>query len=115
MKLSTKKLFFDVFILLLFLVLGFLLIWFVKNELVASLGVMVLLVLNFLVKYYKGEWLLFIVGVIIGFLIEVGLSTIYKMQYWEQGSFLKIPLWLPLTWGYGFVFIRRIGDLIVKK
>lgn len=114
MKLSKKKLLLEVFTQLFFLILAFVGIFFIRNEFVVSFGVILLLVLNFLIKYYSKEWLLFTLGTIIGFLVEIGLSRIYKMQYWDQGSFFGIPLWLPLAWGYGFFFIRRIGNLIVK-
>jgi general stress protein CsbA len=86
-----------------------------KNEYIVSLGILLFMALTFKIKYYKREWIIFIVGIICGIVGELGGDLIYKLQYWDSGSFFGIPLWLPLFWGYGFVFMRRIGNLIVKN
>jgi len=88
--------------------------FFTQNELYVTLWVIILIVLTFYIKYYKNEWKVFLFGTITGFLFEIGGDLIYKAQYWENASLLGIPVWLPLMWGYGFIFIRRIGNLLVK-
>lgn len=64
--------------------------------------------------YRPGEGTLFIIGVVIGVIIEVCLGLVYRDQYWEHASLLGVPLWLPFMWGYAFVVMRRVGDLIVR-
>ena len=85
------------------------------NELILTLTIILILLINFKIKYYKGEWTLFLIGLIFGFLIEVGLGFVYRLQLWRDTTFFGVPVWLPIVWGYGFVIIRRIGNLIVNK
>lgn len=59
-----------------------------------------------------GAALLFGIGVITSLIVEVGLGFILRTQHWENASFFGIPCWLPLAWGYGFVVIHQIGDLV---
>jgi hypothetical protein len=95
-----------------------LLVWFLliisRNELLITAGLIIAILATFKIKYYKGEWLFFLIGVIAGIILEVGGDLIYQLQYWQQGSLFGVPLWLPLFWGCAFVFIRRTGNLIVK-
>ena len=85
------------------------------DELIFTGAIILILLINFKIKYCKNEWILFFLGLLIGFFIEVILGLIYRMQYWENPTLLGVPMWLPLVWGYAFVFIRRIGNIIVKK
>lgn len=61
----------------------------------------------------KGEIALFFVGLSMGLIIEVGLGLIARTQHWEYASLFGVPYWLPLIWGYGFVIMRRVGNVIV--
>lgn len=92
-----------------------LLFLFTKNEYLVSLGILLFMIVAFKIKYYKREWIVFLVGILCGIVVEVGGDLIYRLQYWDSGSFFGVPLWLPLFWGYGFVFMRRIGNLIVNS
>lgn len=86
-----------------------------KNEYVATTIILILTAIIFLIKYENGEWIIFAIGIGVGIFLEFGGDMIYKLQYWESGSFFGIPLWLPLFWGYAFVLINRIGRLVVKE
>ena len=99
---------------LLQLIIVFVILTFTRSELIFVFVLVILLLVNFKIKYNKNEWVLFLIGCLVGFIIEVVLGKVYRMQYWQQDSLFGVPLWLPLLWGYGFVFIRRIGNLIVK-
>ncbi len=88
---------------------------FIKNEYLIALGVLALLLITFKIKYYKNEWKVYVFGVLTGFFFEIAGDYIYKLQYWENASLFGIPIWLPLLWGYGFIFIRRIGNLFVNN
>lgn len=73
------------------------------------------IVLTFRHGYRRNEFVLFLVGIALGLAIEIGLSSISRQQYWKNASFFDVPLWLPVMWGYGFVVIRRVGDLIIGR
>ncbi len=87
----------------------------IRNEIIFTFAIIILLLINFKADYHKNEWGLFLIGCIFGLIIEVVLGGIYRLQYWQQGSLFGVPIWLPIVWGYGFVIIRRIGNLIVKS
>lgn len=86
-----------------------------KGEVGTAIAVIAVVLLYwYFIDYKVGEWKIFLLGVIVGFIAEVGGDTIYQMQYWVQGSLFGIPLWLPLFWGLGFVMMRRIGNNILN-
>ncbi len=85
-----------------------------KNEVMVSVLLMALMLATFRIKYHRNEWALFLAGIMAGIIIELGGDLVHKLQYWKQGSFFGIPLWLPIFWGLAFVYIRRLGNLIVK-
>jgi len=82
-----------------------------------EIGVFILSVLlityTFSYKYEEGEALLFVIGLFIGTVFELT-GTLALGQKWGQSAFFMIPIWLPLFWGYGFVMMRRFGNLLVK-
>lgn len=84
----------------------------IQNELAYTVVLLILLLVSFKIQYHKREWLLFGVGVLAGLVLEVGAGQIYRLQYWEQDSLFGVPYWLPILWGIGFVYIRRIGNAI---
>lgn len=61
-----------------------------------------------------GEAVLFISGLIIGLIIEVGLGFVLRTQHFEHASFFGVPYWLPFMWGYGFIVIHRFGDVLLQ-
>ena len=87
---------------------------FTQHELIVTLCIAAMILGSFSIRYYAGEWKVLILGMLLGFTFEILGDLIYKAQYWENASLLGIPLWLPLMWGYGFIFIRRIGNMLVK-
>lgn len=88
---------------------------FTTDEIIVSFWLLFVLVAGFLVRYDKGEWKLLLLGIVLGTILELGGDVFNKVQYWEQGNFFGIPLWLPLMWGIGFIYIRRIGNIIIIK
>ena len=86
----------------------------VFNELLVFFFMLFIIGISFLIKYNKGEWTLFFLGLVLGSIIEIFGDFVNKLQFWSQDSFFGIPLWLPLFMGISFVFIQRIGRLIVK-
>lgn len=101
-------------LIVLFIVLAFLKLW-INNELIVSALLFVFIVAVLLKSHEKGEWRIFVLGVIMGLILELGSDHIFKLQYWAEGSILGTPIWLYLMWGIGFVYIRRIGNSIMDK
>ena len=111
-----KESFKDIITQIVSLLLAFIILTITKgNEFIFAGSIIIILLINFKIKYQKGELKLFFIGLIIGFFIEVVLGLIYRMQYWQDSTLFGVPIWLPLVWGYAFVFIRRIGDSIIKN
>lgn len=67
-----------------------------------------------LTRRVRGELILFAIGVSLGLIIEVGLGLVSRSQHWENASLFGVPYWLPVIWGYGFVAMRRIGNIVVE-
>jgi len=65
-------------------------------------------------KYDKGEIYLFFIGIFIGLILEL-IGNVALGQQWAEASFFRVPIWLPLFWGYGFVVIRRVGNILLAK
>ena len=63
----------------------------------------------FLLKVHKNEKYLFIIGIVVGSVIEIGLRMLGYQQTWTDASFFGVPYWLPIAWGLGFVVITRYG------
>ena len=85
---------------------------FIKTELPIT-GLALVFSTLLLWRREKGEGALYVFGMFMGLIIEVGLGQIARTQHWEYASLFGVPYWLPLIWGYGFVVMRRIGNLIV--
>mgnify|MGYP001575304916 CR=1 FL=1 len=98
------------------LIIAFIFLTIIKGDEILFTGLIILIILiTFKIKYYKNEWILFFIGFILGFIIEVVLGLFYRMQSWENSTLLGVPIWLPIVWGYAFVIITRIGKSIVKN
>ena len=97
------------------LIVGFVLQPFIHGEIQFTVVVITILLVSLAIRYYPGEWTLFFLGLTIGFVFEGLSGLIYRMQYWENASLLGIPVWLPIFWGYGFIFIHRLGTIVVRR
>lgn len=97
------------------LVIGLVFLWFVKNEIITTIGILLVILITFKIDYHKKEFYWLLIGIITGTICELGGDYFFKLQFWADGAFFGIPLWLPLLWGYMFVIIRRIGNIVVGK
>ena len=66
----------------------------------------------FLGKDKKTELLIFLYGVVAGFFIEIVGTQISGYQSFAQPDVWGIPLWLIVSWGYGFILMKRLGLII---
>lgn len=85
----------------------------IHNELFLTL-LASLLSIAILVRAERGEFYLFGLGVLLGLTIEVGLGQVARLQHWDHASLFGVPFWLPIIWGFGFVAMRRIGNIVVQ-
>ena len=85
-----------------------------NKEIIASLAFILIILIYLKQKYYKNEIFVLLFGIIIGALIELYGAYFVGFQIF-QSQYTKIPLWLPLAWGYAFVAMRRIGNIIIGK
>jgi hypothetical protein len=78
-------------------------------ELALTAFVIVITFAMFAVRDHKNEPLLFIIGVIVGLIVEVGTRVFGYQQVWTHASLFGVPYWLPILWGVAFVLVTRFG------
>jgi hypothetical protein len=78
-------------------------------EIALTAFIVVIALIIFAVRDHRNEPLLFIMGVVTGLIVEVGLRQLGYQQVWAHASLLGVPYWLPVVWGIGFVLITRLG------
>lgn len=65
-------------------------------------------------KDRKVESWIFVYGIAAGFIIETIGTQISGYQSFVQPDVWGIPYWLIVTWGYGFILMKRIGLIIAS-
>jgi prepilin signal peptidase PulO-like enzyme (type II secretory pathway) len=86
---------------------------FLRGEIALFILILLASFITFKIKFHKKELYLFLFGFIMGIIFEL-IGNFVLGQSWPDASFFTIPIWLPLSWGYAFIVIRRIGNIIVK-
>lgn len=61
----------------------------------------------------KTESLIFLYGLGAGFVVETLGTQVSGYQSFTLPQVLGIPYWLLVSWGYGFILMKRIGFIIV--
>ncbi|ODS37503.1 MAG: hypothetical protein A7315_03985 [Candidatus Altiarchaeales archaeon WOR_SM1_79] len=86
------------------------------NALLLSISLLVCSIALYIWHREKSELLLFIMGAIFGPVVEV-ICIYYGAWSYSNPSFLGIPIWLPIAWGYAVVYLKGIHENIlgVKK
>lgn len=57
---------------------------------------------------------LYFFGFFLGVVIEVSLTSLDRVQIWENASVLSVPLWLPFAWGLGSMLFYKLGKDLEK-
>lgn len=84
----------------------------ITNDYFLSLAYLVIIGVAFLFRYERGEIILFILGGIIMFIFEL-LFVSTGVETFHRASLLdKMPIWLPILWGFGFVHIKRVAKAL---
>jgi hypothetical protein len=67
------------------------------------------------VKYYPGDFLALAYGLVLGLFVEVVGTTFAGYQKFANPDMLGIPIWLPISWAYGLMLMKRIGIIIYES
>jgi hypothetical protein len=95
------------------LIIVLLFLFFFRKEIAILILTIFGISLTFLLRYSKKEYSVLLFGILMGIIFEV-IGNSWLGQNWSEASFFTIPLWLPLAWGYGFIIIRRIGNILIE-
>tara|TARA_Y100000310_G_C20317883_1_gene639333 strand:- start:67 stop:420 length:354 start_codon:yes stop_codon:yes gene_type:complete len=85
------------------------------GELIITIVYLLIIGFLFAVRYNKQEFYVFLVGLVAGIIIE-GWGKVINLFSWQSfNSLFSLPLWLPIAWGYAFVIMRRVGNVMMQK
>lgn len=96
------------------LVLGIILAYFLWRHNGVLLVIYLLLVFGLILfgKDRKVEALILLYGIIAALVVEIIGTQVSGYQTFNNPDRWGIPYWLPLSWGYGFILMKRIGLII---
>lgn len=81
------------------------------NDYVLSSAYTIIIIFSLLIKREKYDKRIFLVGFILMTFFEfVFINT--GVEIFLRNSFFGMPLWLPILWGYGFVAIKRVLNIL---
>jgi len=86
-----------------------------KSELLITATYILILATLFFIRYKKEELKLLILGIICGIIVEGWGKILFLFSWQKFNSILPVPLYIPLAWGFGFIIMRRIGNIMIKK
>ena len=86
----------------------------VKNDYLLAGIYLLVIVLAFIIRCEKRDWVFLVLGIILmtafeSFFIWAGSETFNRVSL-----FGIMPIWLPLAWGYGFVAMKRTVNILEK-
>jgi len=91
------------------------LIPFITNDYLLTAAYILIIIISLIIKKYKNELLIFCFAFFIMIASEyVFIST--GVESFQRHSLLGLmPLWLPFLWGYGFIVIKRVTQILDSK
>ena len=63
-------------------------------------------------KDRKTETMIFCYGALVGLVIETIGTSVSGYQSFANPDLIGIPYWLVVTWGYGFILMKRVALII---
>lgn len=63
-------------------------------------------------KDKRTEVMIVVYGIAVGFIIEAIGTSISGYQSFTNPDIWGIPYWLPVSWGYGFLLMKRVSLII---
>ena len=82
------------------------------NEMTLTLVALAAVAISFAPGYHRGETIIFLIGLLYGIVVEIGLGFFHRQQVWLDASLYGVPMWLPIVWGVGFIYIGRLAVFI---
>ena len=61
------------------------------------------------------EYKIFAYGIVAGVVVETIGTSVSGYQSFSKPDFWGIPYWLPVSWGYGFILMKRIGLIMATN
>lgn len=87
----------------------------VKNDYILTGLYIVIIILAFLIHPRKYDRLAFVVGFFLMTLAEYLFISTGVEIFLRNSLFGVMPLWLPFLWGYGFVSMKHIVQILTRK
>jgi len=84
----------------------------IHNDYVLTSVYAIIIVVLFLIKKEKNDFLIFLFGFIFMIISEYLFISTGVEIFVRNSLFGLMPLWLPFLWGYGFVAIKKCTYLI---
>lgn len=86
----------------------------VLNDYLLAIICVAIIIASFLIKISRHDFLMFAVGFFAMILVE-WLFIHTGVETFNRNSLFGImPVWLPIIWGYGFVSIKRLIEIIER-
>ena len=87
----------------------------IKGELAITASYILIVIALFYIRYKKEELKLFLFGAVCGITVEGWGKILFLFSWQKFNSILPVPLYIPIAWGFGFIIMRRIGNIMIKK
>jgi len=84
------------------------------NDYVLTVLYILIMIVSFIIKYNKQEYIFFIFGFIVMVILEYFFISAGVEVFARNSLFGIMPIWLPFLWAYGFVAIKRAVVILDK-
>tara|TARA_Y100000034_G_C6526451_1_gene226723 strand:+ start:54 stop:401 length:348 start_codon:yes stop_codon:yes gene_type:complete len=91
----------------------FLIVYFFRQNSLLFFLLLVIIILANRLWHKEHDYIFFIIGAILGPFAEI-IAIHYGVWSYANPTFLGIPIWLPLVWGFVLVTIVRVAETFVK-
>jgi len=86
---------------------------FFNNNILLSFLLIAIWAIGIKFWHKKHDVYFFVTGAIIGPLAEI-ICIYFGVWHYANPTFLGIPIWLPLAWGFATMLIKRIAETFVR-
>ncbi len=87
----------------------------ITGEILSTVVYILILASLFKIRYTKQEFKIFLFGAVCGLIVEGWGKILFVFSCQKFNSTLPVPLCIPIVWGFAFIIMRRIGNLMMKK
>jgi hypothetical protein len=86
----------------------------IKNDYILTGTYTLIIIIAFVIKYEKRDYLFFIFGFLIMIISEYSFVSTGVETFIRNSFFGFMPLWLPVMWAYAFVAMKRAIVILDK-